>query len=47
MRLGLGLAITLTRRGGFGEAPVVLPLTLARDDIFLDRADLTIASLEA
>jgi hypothetical protein len=47
MRIGIGIGLTFTLSGGAGNAPVLLPLTLARADIFLDRADLTIASLEA
>jgi hypothetical protein len=47
MRIGVGLGLFLSLRGGAGEAPVLLPLTLARADIFLDRVDLTIASAEA
>lgn len=47
MRIGLGLGITLTRSGGSGAGPVLAPLTLARADVFIGRADLTISSLEA
>jgi hypothetical protein len=47
MRIGVGLGLFLSLRGGAGEAPVLLPLTLARADVFISRADLTIASLEA
>lgn len=47
MTIGIGIGITFTRSGGGGSAPVLAPLTLARADIFIDRADLTIASTEA
>jgi hypothetical protein len=47
MKIGVGIGLTFTHSGGAGNAPVLLPLTLAREDIFLDRADLTIASTEA
>jgi hypothetical protein len=47
MRIGIGIGLTFTLSGGAGNAPVLLPLTLAREDIFISRADLTIASSEA
>jgi hypothetical protein len=44
MRIGIGIGVVFTHSGGAGG---LAPLTLARADIFLDRADLTIATLEA
>jgi hypothetical protein len=44
MRIGIGIGVVFTHSGGAGG---LAPLTLARADVFISRADLTIASLDA
>jgi len=43
MRIGIGLGITFTRRGGAGTSP----LHVDRADISVDRSDITVDMTEA